>query len=154
MYAGDLYILAIVATAAFVSPFHPFARIVVAAWMVAHVAFMAMCWFGISALWAENIANPIGHLLCFIVGSKYLRQAVPLDMVAWGLSAAMLCIDIVVIVLDWNGLDSRSLWIAILTLAFAQLAILPPTMDWQLFRTAVMSWCDTGSDRFFRVRHG
>jgi len=127
MQPGDIYILAIVATALFVAPFSAIARVVVLSWIVGHLAFMA----GIPEPWA----NLAGQLCVMAIGLRHLRC--PMGGVAWALSIILVAVNVIWIT---GGLPPVQAWWIVLGAAMAQLAALPFTIETDTLRSVYRAW--------------
>lgn len=139
MGPGDIYVVAVVLTAIAVSPFNPLARVVVLAWLVAHLLWMT----GVP----EPFANLIGHAAVFALGSRYLTT-VPC-LAAWVLSIPMVLTDALLI---GGAISPAHAWWIILGVGCGQLALLPFGVDKAQRGAVLRAWKEHGNTHFLRVK--
>lgn len=139
MEPGDIYILTIVVTALVVAPFNALARIIVLAWIVAHLGYVT----GMPEAWA----NLAGHLTVFALGMRQLHSA-PAIM-TWALSIPLVVVDTCLL----SGFMSPfHAWWAVLGLALAQLALLPFATDRETQMGVAKVWHRGRDGGFLRER--
>lgn len=127
MGPGDIYILLIVVTALAVAPFSALARIVVLAWIVAHVAWI----MGVPEGWA----NLAGHLIVMALAARHLRCVA--SAVVWGLSVVLVVIDAAHLM---GRIDNGHAWWAVLSIALVQLVALPFAIDRETLTGVAKVW--------------
>lgn len=138
MNPGDLYVIAIVVTALFVAPFNAMARIVVLAWIVAHVGF---------TLGVSEIAANIGGQACVLVlGWRYRFD--PANGQAWALSVPLLAVNLAC---AYGLINSWVNWWTVLVVAMAQLMILCLSVDANVTHQIMRVWRKNGGRGMFRT---
>jgi hypothetical protein len=117
MQPGEVYVLAIVATAVLVAPFNALARVIVLVWCGSHLAFLAGA--------PEVKVNLIGHLIGFLVGACYLRTDACLFALGW--FVPMIAADVLRLI---PANYDEILWWVVLISAGLQLLFLPFGIEW------------------------
>lgn len=130
MEFGDLYTLAIVATALFVAPFNAMARIIVLAWIVAHVGFLA----GLPEPWA----NLGGHLAVAIMGRRHLNSYP--GIFVWSLALFLVVVDLS---LFGGVVQPVPAWWTVLGVSFLQLMILPMAIEVGTLTAVTRAWYES-----------
>jgi hypothetical protein len=121
MQPGEVYILAVVATALLVAPFNALARVIVLAWCGSHLAFLE----GVD----ELQINLVGHIAGLLIGARYLRTSA--CILAYGLFVPMIAADVLRLI---SANHDEFLWWVVLISAGMQLLALPFGIEWAQVR--------------------
>jgi hypothetical protein len=142
MQPGEVYVLAIFATAVLVAPFNALARVIVLVWCGSHLAFLE----GVD----ELQINLVGHMAGLLIGARYLRTSA--CILAYGLFVPLIAVD--ALRLSGAG-DAVTMWWAVLLTAFAQLSFLPFGIEWAQVRAlrerGIKGWLEGMPSDYLRV---